>query len=80
MCDAPLGHVQTDIPSTMKDYDSIIRPSSYEEDGNVSLDGIIEIQYGTGVKKVEASGQEDSIPEISVSTTTIRHVSNLRKS
>ena len=24
MCDAPLGHVQTDMPSTMKDYDKNI--------------------------------------------------------
>ncbi|WFR61324.1 glycoside hydrolase family 2 TIM barrel-domain containing protein [Paenibacillus amylolyticus] len=26
MCDAPLGHVQTDMPNTLKDYDSNILP------------------------------------------------------
>ena len=29
MCDAPLGHVQTHRPSTMHDYDDIIKPTSY---------------------------------------------------
>lgn len=54
MCDAPLGHVQTDRPSTMHNYDEIIFPMQEE---NASLNEVqeIEIQYGTGVKKVKVS-------------------------
>ncbi len=52
MCDAPLGHVQTQRPSTMHCYDDLILPSvpaSASESGGAQE---IEIQYGTGVKKV----------------------------
>lgn len=54
MCDAPLGHVQTTRPSTMHDYDRILHPETAEK---VSCSGEeeIEIQYGTGVKKVKKS-------------------------
>ncbi len=52
MCDAPLGHVQTVRPSTMHNYDDLILPQVPASDSN--SDGVqeIEIQYGTGVKKV----------------------------
>ena len=52
MCDAPLGHVQTDRPSTMHTYDDAIFPKQTDgEDGSKVQE--IEIQYGTGVKKVK---------------------------
>ena len=54
MCDAPLGHVQTDRPSTMHQYDDVIFPrqTAGEDSGDTEE---IEIQYGTGVKKVQVS-------------------------
>ena len=50
-CDKPLGHVQSERPSTMHCYDPIIRPAVPADaaDGGAQE---IEIQYGTGVKKV----------------------------
>ena len=54
MCDAPLGHVQTERPSTMHQYDDVIFPKQTEgEDASDTEE--IEIQYGTGVKKVQVS-------------------------
>lgn len=66
MCDAPLGHVQTDEPSTLFDYDDIIRPKNSALSSEVQEE--IEIQYGTGVKKVKASEGSDGplIPHIPV--------------
>ncbi len=52
MCDAPLGHVQTERPSTVHNYDEIIFPKSDEDEENGDLKEI-EIQYGTGIKKVK---------------------------
>lgn len=64
MCDAPLGHVQTDYPSTMKDYDEEIAPvpirlreaAAQQEKGQGQeqgqSEGTMEIQYGTGTKTV----------------------------
>lgn len=66
MCDAPLGHVQTDEPSTMKNYDDVIQPA---DNGDNGTDGAeeIEIQYGTGVKKVKAAETDGVlIPHIPV--------------
>lgn len=54
MCDAPLGHVQTDRPSTMHTYDDCIFPKE-TEDAAVDDAQEIEIQYGTGVKKVRVN-------------------------
>jgi len=51
MCDAPLGFVQTDEPDTVHSYDSLIFPESTDNEGE-SGSKEIEIQYGTGVKKV----------------------------
>lgn len=66
-CDAPLGHVQTDEPSTMKDYDEIIHPSQNKalEDG-VSGETTIQIQYGTGAKTVKADGSDGVVPQVPV--------------
>ena len=51
MCDAPLGFVQTDEPNTVHDYDSLIFPEADESSSDIGAKEI-EIQYGTGVKKV----------------------------
>lgn len=67
MCDKPLGHVQTAAPDTRFHYDDAIRPSYLSESPAVSADGTIEIQYGTGVKRVKLSeAQAELIPEIPV--------------
>lgn len=52
MCDAPLGHVQTARPSTMHNYDAFIRPEISASADASGAAQEIEIQYGTGVKKV----------------------------
>lgn len=54
MCDAPLGFVQTDEPNTVHSYDKLIIPETELES---SAEGAqeIEIQYGTGVKKVKVN-------------------------
>ncbi|MUT68241.1 sugar-binding domain-containing protein [Paenibacillus sp. NEAU-GSW1] len=57
MCDAPLGHIQTDTPDTMKDYDEAIHPSSAREelDGEEPRKGgEIQIQYRTEARTVLA--------------------------
>ena len=57
MCDAPLGHIQTDKPNTAYDYDAIIRG----ENGSENEGGdTIQIQYGTGVKTVKLSAADGS--------------------
>lgn len=55
-CDAPLGHVQTDAPSTLMDYDQAIS-GCFTDPGTAVCDenGYINIQYGTGVRKVRAA-------------------------
>jgi hypothetical protein len=62
-CDAPLGHVQTDEPSTLKSYDENIYPSSKIQEKNAvhNTDETIEIQYGTGTKKVKTTISEDQL-------------------
>ncbi|MFT3950568.1 MAG: beta-glucuronidase [Oscillospiraceae bacterium] len=52
MCDAPLGHVLTEKPSTAKDYDSVIAMPAAEE---TTAGGKLLIQYGTTMKEVDAS-------------------------
>lgn len=69
MCDAPLGHVQIDKLSTMKDYDENICPTfvSNEKGSAIDLDGTIEIQFGTGTKIVKSTDfSEELIPNIPV--------------
>lgn len=71
MCDAPLGHVQTDKPSTMHDYDDAVIPKTAvhrQSDGS----GTVQIQYGTGVKTVEAASADSSfIPKVPIITHEI---------
>lgn len=64
MCDAPLGHIQTCAPNSSHNYDSIIKPQKIE--GETGKGGKILIQYGTGVKEVEADGGEGLIPDVPV--------------
>lgn len=65
MCDAPLGHIQTDAPNANYTYDAHIRPSSVG--GGASQGGTIEIQYGTGVKTVSVdSGSGEFVSGIPV--------------
>lgn len=68
MCDAPLGHVQTDLPGTMKDYDEQIVPSAKTEIEELSADTqSIQIQYGTEMRTVQAeTAEEQLIPHIPV--------------
>ncbi|MCL6604011.1 MAG: beta-glucuronidase [Paenibacillus sp.] len=67
MCDAPLGHVQTDMPSTMKDYDEHISPTQTMDPLESNTEGTIQIQYGTGTKTVKATESQDVlIPKIPV--------------
>lgn len=65
MCDAPQGHIQTTEPNTVHSYDEIILPESF---ANAENDGDeIEIQYGTGTKKVKAvDGDNMLIPQVPV--------------
>lgn len=66
MCDAPLGHIQWDEPSTSHNYDEMIYPTNVENNGTDGSDEI-EIQYGTGVKKVKAAqGDGPLVPHIPV--------------
>lgn len=59
MCDAPQGFIQTEKPNMSHDYDVFFRKSSsLTADEN----GEIEIQFGTGVKKVKTFGGGGYIP------------------
>ncbi len=67
MCDAPQGHVQTTEPSTRKNYDEEICPVSAADAADGAAGGEIEIQFGTGVKKVKAAdGAQALIPHVPV--------------
>ncbi|MBR1593005.1 MAG: beta-glucuronidase [Ruminococcus sp.] len=60
-CDAPLGFVQTEKPNTSHSFDKMIFPENSDKNGDNSEE--IEIQYGTGVKKVRVNGNSgDFIP------------------
>lgn len=63
MCDAPQGFIQTEAPNTTHCYDGIIAPDSL---GEAVKGGKILIQYGTGVKEVEAGDGVMFIPEVPV--------------
>lgn len=66
MCDAPLGHIQWGVPSTRHNYDEFIWPTEGEA-SNADGTEEIEIQYGTGVKKVKAAqGEGTLLPHIPV--------------
>lgn len=73
MCDAPLGHIQTDKPSTSKRYDSIIKPEvRTESSSDLDENGMVKIQYGTTMKLVKASEADAGfVPEIPIITHEI---------
>lgn len=65
MCDAPQGHIQVAAPDSSHNYDDIIAPVQVSE--AEAGDGYIEIQYGTGTKKVKATqGEQVLIPQVPV--------------
>lgn len=67
MCDKPLGHVQTAAPDTRFNYEEAIHPSYEQHQSELSEDGTIEIQYGTGVKRVKLTeAQAELVPKIPV--------------
>ncbi|MBQ4465360.1 MAG: beta-glucuronidase, partial [Oscillospiraceae bacterium] len=51
-CDQPFGHVQAERPSTTHCYDPLIHPDVSTAETTPDGAQEIEIQYGTGVKKV----------------------------
>ena len=68
-CDKPYGHVQAERPSTLHCYDPYILPGSVQEEACADE---IEIQYGTGVKKVQVDSTGGSlIPEKPIITHEI---------
>ena len=67
-CDAPLGRIQKSKPSTNWNYDDAIKPARKETtEGRESASGTVNIQYGTGVKRVKLSDVSgELVPEIPV--------------
>lgn len=61
-CDAPLGFVQTEKPNTTHDYDIFFEAHKEFSLREVDENGEIEIQYGTGVKKVKVTEGAGYIP------------------
>lgn len=59
MCDAPLGHIQTDAPNANYNYDAHISPTGALGDAGQS--GTIAIQYGTGVKYVSVDANSGEL-------------------
>ncbi len=66
MCDAPQGVIQTEAPKAGYDYDYLIKPEAVETKSGEG--GKILIQYGTGVKEVEAEGGMGLEPKVPVIT------------
>ena len=65
MCDAPQGHLQTMMPNSSHSYDDMIAPMQVSE--TEAREGYIEIQYGTGTKKVKAVSSEQAlVPQVPV--------------
>lgn len=63
MCDAPQGIVQTTAPESVSNYDASIVPETLGQSGEA---GKVQIQYGTGVKEVDAQSADDLIPDVPV--------------
>lgn len=77
MCDAPLGHIQWDEPSADHNYDEVIHPTNAAADAGNDAEEI-EIQYGTGVKKVKAADNGGvlipHIPVVSMRSDNLRFI------
>lgn len=63
MCDAPQGIVQTTAPESVSNYDASIVPETLGQSGEA---GKVQIQYGTGMKEVDAQSADDLIPDVPV--------------
>lgn len=63
MCDAPQGIVQTTAPESFSNYDASIVPETLGQSGEA---GKVQIQYGTGVKEVDAQSADALIPDVPV--------------
>lgn len=63
MCDAPQGIVQTTALESVSNYDASIVPETLGQSGEV---GKVQIQYGTGVKEVDAQSADALIPDVPV--------------
>ncbi len=63
MCDAPQGIVQTTAPESVSNYDASIVPETLGQSGET---GKVQIQYGTGVKEVDAQSADALIPDVPV--------------
>lgn len=63
MCDAPQGIVQTTAPESVSNYDASIVPETLGQPGEA---GKVQIQYGTGVKEVDAQSADALIPDVPV--------------
>lgn len=64
MCDAPQGHVQTTEPESIHDYDDIIAPKIVRQEQQAA--GKTLIQFGTGVKEVDAAAADVLLPQVPV--------------
>lgn len=66
-CDKPYGHVQIAPPGTRYDYEKAIFPDTSGSEGEDDGEEYVEIQYGTGVKRVKKTDAlETLIPKIPV--------------
>lgn len=65
MCDAPLGHIQTNAPDSIYTYSGSFCPKAADDKG--AENKTIQIQYQTGVKTVSAKGADEQfVPQIPV--------------
>ncbi len=64
MCDAPQGIVQVTEPESVTNYDRMICPDMVEDASGAA--GKVLIQYGTGVKEVDAESAQAFIPQVPV--------------
>lgn len=64
MCDAPQGFVQTDVPNTAHCYDAVILDRGDSETGPAA--GSLQVQVGTGVRRVQSAEAGITVPDIPV--------------
>lgn len=63
MCDAPQGHIQTDRPNSIHNYDPLINENAALGE---NAGGEIMIQYGTEMRKVSAENADGLVPNVPV--------------
>lgn len=64
MCDAPQGHIQTQAPNSIHNYDPLIAENCESE----TEGGEILIQYGTEMRKVSADSADEFVPNVPIIT------------